>query len=103
MLGNAEHLSPWKDCYAATALLINNLMLEVREWLEKIQFHYLWGTKLLMNKMGRTLKYSVLFFTSTVGKKSSSNHKLLTMKKKGEERKKGLKYIYKNKDIKSNY
>lgn len=71
MLGNAEHLSPWKDCYAATALLINNLMLEVKEWLEKIQFHYLWGTKQLMNKMERRLKYSVLFFVSTVEKNLS--------------------------------
>lgn len=70
MLGNAEHLSLWKDCYAATALLINNLMLEVREWLEKMQFHYLWGTKQLMDKTGGRLKYSVLFFVSTVEKKA---------------------------------
>lgn len=68
MLGNAEHLSPWKECYAATALLINNLMLEVREWLEKMQFHYLWGTKQLMDKIGGRLKYSVLFFVSTAEK-----------------------------------
>lgn len=66
-------------------------MLEVREWLEKMQFHYLWGTKQLMDKIGGWLKYSVIFFVCTVEKKSSCDHKLLTMKKRkvrdSEERK----------------
>lgn len=57
-------------------------MLEVREWLEKMQFHYLWGTKQLMDKIGGWLKYSVIFFVCTAEKKSSCDHKLLTMKKK---------------------
>lgn len=53
------------------------------------------GTKQLMDKIRGRLKYSVLFFVSTVEKKSSCDHKLLTMKKKrkvrdSEERKKGL-------------
>lgn len=79
---NTEHSLSWKGCYAATALLINSLMLEVREWLKKMQFHYLWGSKQLMDKIGGRLKQAVLFFVSTVEKKPRWRHKLFTMKKK---------------------
>lgn len=48
-----------------------------------MEFHYLWGSKQLMDKIGGRLKQAVLFFVSTVEKKNnpSRNHKLSTKKR----------------------
>lgn len=64
-----------------------------------MQFHYLWGSKQLMDKIGGRLKHSVPFFVSTIKKNPSCDHKLLTMKKrKARDSKEGengfKKYIY---------
>jgi len=75
----AEHPLSWNGCYGATALLINSLMLEVREWLKKMEFHYLWGSKQLMDKIGGRLKQAVLFFVSAVEKENlavTTNYRL---------------------------
>lgn len=44
-----------------------------------MEFHYLWGSKQLMDKIGGRLKQAVLFFVSTVEKENlavTTNYRL---------------------------